>query len=147
MKKLFVAVIMIAMSIPMIACEKYDDFGSMSLAQSSPKINTTVVSIYPNARVVDIDRELRTYEVEIIDNGVKREVILDLSFGWIRTETEVRHVDLPEAVTSRIAAKYVGWRIDDAKLIDTPDGSHYRIEIEKNDRDRTVKITAAGEII
>ena len=50
-------------------------------------------------------------------------------------------------VTSRIAAKYAGWRIDDAKLIDTPDGSHYRIEIEKNDRDRTVKITAAGEII
>lgn len=147
MKRLFSAVIMIAMMIPMIACEKYDDFDVMSRVHNSTNINTAIVAIYPNARVVDIDRELRTYEVEVIDNNIKREVILDLSFNWVRTETDIRHTDLPEAVTNKLATKYAGWRIDDVKLIDTPNGSHYRIEIEKNDRDRTVKITAMGEII
>lgn len=139
---------MIAMSIPMIACETFDDYGAMSRVQNSTNINTAVVAIYPNARVVDIDRDFNSIEVEIIDaNNIRREVYFNKSLTWLRTETEIRHSELPEAVLNRLATEYVGYRIDDAKLVDTPDGSHYRIEIEKNDRDRTVKITATGNIL
>lgn len=140
---------MIAMTLPMIACDKYDDFEAMSYVNQAVTndINASIKAIYPDARVVDIDRELRTYEVDIVDNNIKREVYLDLSMKWLRTETEIRHTEIPTAVTDRVANKYSGWYIDSAKLIDTPQGSYYQIELDKGEREKQVKIDASGNVL
>lgn len=149
MRNLLVTAMMIAMTLPMIACDKYDDFEAMSYVNQAVTndINASIKAIYPDARVVDIDRELRTYEVDIVDNNIKREVYLDLSMKWLRTETEIRHTEIPTAVTDRVTTKYSGWYIDSAKLIDTPQGSYYQIELDKGEREKQVKIDASGNVL
>ena len=57
-----------------------------------------------------MDKDRRTIEVDIIDsNNIKRDVYLDLSFNWIRTETDISRNALPVEVTDKIAGKYAGF--------------------------------------
>jgi hypothetical protein len=120
----------------------------MMLYSNADHIQASVIEIYPQARIIDMDRDRKTIEVDIIDsNNIKRDVYLDLSFRWLRTETDINRNALPAEVINRIASEYASWFIDSAKQVDTPQGSYYLLEIEKGERDRYIKIDATGNIL
>ena len=119
----------------------------MMLRSNANDIQAAVVKIYPQARIVEMDKDRQTIEVDIIDNNIKRDVYLDLSFNWLRTETEIRRDALPIEVANRLASEYANWVIDSVKLVDTPQGSYYLVELDKGERDKNVKIDASGNIL
>ena len=149
MKRVYLMAISILAIFALSSCEKYDDYGEMMMLRSnSADIQAAVVELYPQARIIEMDKGRKTIEVDIIDsNNIKRDVYFDLSFRWLRTETDIRRDALPAEVTARIASEYVGWHIDSAKLIDTPQGSYYLVEIDKGEREKDIKIDAAGNIL
>lgn len=149
MKRVYLLAISILATFALASCEKYDDYGEMMMLRSnSADIQAAVVELYPQARIIEMDKDRRTIEVDIIDsNNIKRDVYFDLSFTWLRTETDIRRDALPAEVTNRIASEYVGWYIDSAKLIDTPQGSYYLVEIDKGEREKDIKIDATGNIL
>jgi hypothetical protein len=148
MKRVYLLAISIFALLSLNSCDKYDDYSDMMLYSNSEDIKSTVVELYPQARIVEMDKDRRTIEVDIIDsNNIKRDVYLDLSFNWIRTETDISRNALPVEVTDKIAGKYAGWFIDSVKQIDSPQGSYYLVEIEKGERDKYIKIEASGNIL
>ena len=148
MKRVYLLAISIFALLSLNGCDKYDDYSDMMLYSNSEDIKSTVVELYPQARIVEMDKDRRTIEVDIIDsNNIKRDVYLDLSFNWIRTETDISRNALPVEVTDKIAGKYAGWFIDSVKQIDSPQGSYYLVEIEKGERDKYIKIEANGNIL
>ena len=148
MKRVYLLAISIFALLSLNSCDKYDDYSDMMLYSNSDNIKSTVVELYPQARIVEMDKDRRTIEVDIIDsNNIKRDVYLDLSFNWIRTETDISRNTLPVEVTDKIAGKYAGWFIDSVKQIDSPQGSYYLVEIENGERDKYIKIEANGNIL
>lgn len=147
MKRVYLLAISIFTLLSLISCEKYDDYGDMMLRSNANDIQAAVVKIYPQARIVEMDKDRQTIEVDIIDNNIKRDVYLDLSFNWLRTETEIRHDALPIEAANRLASEYANWVIDSVKLVDTPQGSYYLVELDKGERDKNVKIDASGNIL
>ena len=148
MKRVYLLAISILALFSLSSCEKYDDYGDMMLYSNADNIQASVIEIYPQARIIDMDRDRKTIEVDIIDsNNIKRDVYLDLSFRWLRTETDINRNALPTEVSNRIAGEYASWFIDSAKQVDTPQGNYYLVEIEKGERDRYIKIDATGNIL
>lgn len=129
------------------SCEMYDEYGEMMIRTKTDNITQAVAGLYPQARIVEMDNDYKTIEVEIVDNNTRRDVYFDLSLNWLRTETDIRHADLPAEVADKIANKYAGWFIDDIKAVDTPLSSYYLVELDKGEREKIVKIDALGNIL
>jgi len=127
-----------------------NDYGDRIPPMIEAGIKAFIDSHYPNARILEIERESdNTTEVDILDGRTKRELLFDASLNWIRTETEIRTGDLPKAVTDAIAAQpqYAGYRIDDADYIETPGGAYYLVELESGDSEIKLRIDAEGNIL
>lgn len=109
-------------------------------------VQSFVEQRYPNARILEIDGERGLTEIDILDGQIKRELFFDSSGNWVRTETELRIEELPQAVRQAFAAsEYARYGIEDADLVETPEGTCYRLETEVNDRDTYLYYDANGQ--
>ena len=54
---------------------------------------------------------------------------------------------MPDAAKNSILKQFSEYRIDDVDYVEKPSGDYYKVEIEKGERDRTVFVTADGEIL
>ena len=105
---------------------------------------------YPDARVVDTEFERGVYEVEIVDGRTVRELRFDADGNWLETRTEVRVSSLPAAVLDAVrTSEYGSWQIEDADLVQTPDGEWYEVELEepRTDREARLRVRADGTIL
>lgn len=123
----------------------YDDYLPQPEAQT---IIELVKQMYPDARIVEIDREKNgVTEVEILDGMTCRELYFDKENVWLRTMWEVRLHDLPAPVKEAVKLKYQDYVIDDADHVKTPSGNWYELDLENERTDHeidNVKITADG---
>lgn len=127
------------------------DYGDFIPSQPTSGVFEYIAAHYPEARIVDVDRETEGTEVEIIDGGVAREVYFDRNGSWLYTKTEMRRTELPAAVTEAWAgseyAETEGYRLDDADYFETAtDGNYYRLELESRNGNVKLKITPEGEL-
>lgn len=110
-------------------------------------IMAVVKQKYPQATIVEVERENGLQEVTILDGNKEKEVYFDDRNEWVKTVWDVRPADLPEAVRLAVAAKYQGYVIDDADSVVTPSGEWYELDLEDERTDREwedVKIAADG---
>lgn len=123
--------------------------GDLIPSQPSSAIEEYIQTKYPNARIIEIDREDRGYtEVDIINEGVLLELLFDEGGAWVQTSQDVRVRELPQAVTSAIQAAYPGYQIDDADWVETPEGEWYLVELEmRGEADLYVRVTEDGTIL
>lgn len=126
----------------------YDDYLPQPEAQT---IIELVKQMYPDARILEIDREKNgVTEVEILDGMTCRELYFDNKNVWLRTTWEVHHSDLPAPVKEAVNLKYQGYVIDDADYVQTPSGDWYELDLENERTDHEIdnlKITADGNWI
>lgn len=125
------------------------DGNSQYFPESVPDaISKAISAKYPNARIIDTDTEKGMIEVDIMDGGKHKEVIFDNSNKWVSTSWEVRKSDVPAMVMNAIkASEYQKYRIDDIDFYETPSGSYYRFELDKEPQDIYLMITPQGQII
>ncbi len=113
-----------------------------------PAAKDFIAQKYPGARIIDVETERNSIEIDIVDGRTPREVIFSLDGAWIHTETEMRRADVPAQVLDALAASQWGaWRIDDISLYETPAGLYYLIEVESGNRESYVKIDTNGNLI
>lgn len=127
------------------------DYGDFIPSQLPAGIEEYIRTHHASARVIDVDAEYEGTEVELLDEGVKRDLFFDRSGTWQYTKTEVRRSELPAAVTNAWAAsEYAeaqGYRFDEADYFETAsDGVFYRLELESRNGDVKLKITPKGEV-
>lgn len=101
---------------------------------------------YPGATIKDVDYDHGYLEVEILHNGVEKDVYFTGSNEWVRTETDVKYASLEEAVKTAISQSAMAkYEIDDITLIESPAGEYYLVEFD--DVNSVLKIKRTGEII
>lgn len=110
-------------------------------------IESKVKAMYPNAVIIEMDRDNGNIEVDIIDQNIGKEVVFNSANEWIYTSWEIRPNTLPYVVKAVITTNYPDYEIDDVDFYETPAGNYYDIEVEKGDKDLHVKVSERGEIL
>lgn len=126
-----------------------DDRGELLPERFPAAMQDYLDANYPQARLIDVDREREGYEVDILDGSTPRELYFDAQGAWLRTETEVREGDLPEPVIAAWqASEYAGWELDDATLVEEPGGDWYKLELEdeRTDREAMLRVRPDGTV-
>lgn len=116
--------------------------------QSPSELLSKIKKMYPNAVVVDIDKEDDgVIEIDIIDNNIGKEVLFSMSNEWLYTSWDVNPMILPTVVKAAITMNYPDFEIDDVEFYETPTGNYYDIEIEKGDKDVHIKVSESGGLM
>lgn len=122
----------------------------------TPAMEAFINENYAGARIMEVDVEddrndwdFGFTEVDIIHNGISKEIKFNKTGEWYSTSWDIRISELPEAVKNTVSTEYKGYHIDDAEYFEMADGSdYYLIELEgKNLPDKDVRIAADGTII
>ena len=131
------------------AIEDNDDDHENQLPQSIPaEIMTFIEGKYPQARIVEMERENGWIEVDIIHDNIGKEVVFDTNNQWLYTSWDIRISALPQAVANVINnPQYAGYHIDDADFVETAQGNCYLLELEKGNLEIKVKVKEDGSII
>lgn len=100
---------------------------------------------YPGAVILEKDYDHGYLEIDILHDGIEKEIKFNGQNQWIRTEWEVRQ--LPDAVKNTITAQ--GYTLDDDEFdyIETTDSSWYEVEVRKGRDELKLYISPAGEIL
>lgn len=105
---------------------------------------------FPKARQVEWEKKRDgNYEVEF-DIGLfsrDHQAIISPEGKVLRHEEELAPYSLPDAVKQRIKAEFDGYRVDDAKKVDTGGTVTYEVELDSRSGDLEVVFAANGEII
>lgn len=103
---------------------------------------------YPNARILDIDKEDNMWEVEILDGKVQREILFRIDGLWLATRTEdIPLRTVPANVTEALKnSPYKAYSIEEVEHFLMPDKEFYRFELEGADGDIKVDVTTSGEV-
>lgn len=102
---------------------------------------------YPGARIVETDREMNGYEVDIVHEGLGKDVVFDMNGEWTYTSWEIRLSEIPETVKGAALAQYPGYRLDDADYVENSVESYYLLELESGGREVMVKVAPDGVVL
>lgn len=134
-----------------VDAEKDNDYENILPQTPAAGIDAWLKQNYPEARIIDIDKEDGRTEVEIIDNRLVREILFTASGEWLLTKTELQASNVPALVMDALKAteqfaKYP--KIDDIdEYITKANGTYYKFELESNYGSTDVYITADGNVI
>lgn len=100
---------------------------------------------YPGAVILEKDYDHGYLEIDILHDGIEKEILFNGQNQWIRTEWEVHQ--LPEAVKNAVAAQ--GYTLDDNEFdyVETADSAWYEVEVRKGRDELKLYISPAGEIL
>lgn len=106
-------------------------------------IEAFIAERYPGATIIEKDNDDGYIEVEILHDGLEKEVVFNGRNEWIRTEWEIHRNQLPAEVIEVIEkAGYSSRHIDDdIDVIETDAGLKYEVEIEDGHTDIKLIIT------
>ena len=125
------------------------DYWDYIPSRPASSVEDAVASLYPGAKIVDVEEDEGAVEVEIIDaERIFRELYFSRSLEWLMTKTEVRYNDLPAAVKNAFeTSQYSSYMVDDIDSYIKAGGEEYYIlELESRNGDVKLKITPDGTV-
>lgn len=111
----------------------------------SDTVSDFIKSEYKGAKLLDAEySDNGLYEVEILHKSIVKEVYFDSDDEWVYTTWDVKPSSLPDAVDTYISENYSGYRIDDADYYESASLSYYKVEVQKDETERTVNVKPDG---
>ena len=100
---------------------------------------------YPGAIILEKNYDHGYLEIDILHDGIEKEIKFNGQNQWVRTEWEVRQ--LPDAVKNTITAQ--GYTLDDNEFgyVETADSIWYEVEVRKGRDELKLYISPTGEIL
>ena len=123
-----------------------DNAGNHTPFVPSESILNAIKKLYPAAQILEVERETEGIEVDILDNGIHKEVLLSNNNEWMYTQWDLLPTNLPEAVRNAITSMgYNMTEVDDSEIIEHSNGtSYYKIELERGEVEKEVYFTQDG---
>ena len=89
---------------------------------------------YPQARVKNWQAEKNQYIVSFVLNKQEVEARYNKDGNWISTATTLWHIsDIPHKIIDSLRqSKFASYHINEAKNIETPSNTMYRLEVDNN---------------
>lgn len=110
-------------------------------------ITDAINEMYVGATIVEFDQEKTGFEVDILHNGIYKDVYFNSNNEWVSTEWDITEDKVPAIVMDALkTSEYKNYRIDDIDQIEKPAGTFYLFELEQGDNDVEVTISAEGKI-
>ena len=111
-------------------------------------VTTYIAENYPAGTIVDIEADASITEVDVIEGTTLYKVLFDSKNNWVMTASRISESDLPDVVMETIAAsQYATWEIEQAELIENPDGEYYQITLVGEGNQVVMKIDEDGRIL
>ena len=100
---------------------------------------------YPDAIILEKDYDHGYLEIDILHDGIEKEIKFNGQNQWVRTEWEVRQ--LPDAIKNTITTQ--GYTLDNNEFdyVETTDSSWYEVEVRKGRDELKLYISPTGEIL
>ena len=125
-----------------------DQDNYLPIPQLTAKMKSFIEGKYPEAKIMEIDKEDSGYtEVDILHNGSSKEVLFNQGGDWISTSWDVGII--PGTVGTIISEQFPDYHIDDSEYFETSsEGYYYLIELEADNLpDKKIRITSDGTIL
>ncbi|MDL2265799.1 PepSY-like domain-containing protein [Parabacteroides sp. OttesenSCG-928-G21] len=107
-----------------------------------------IAQAYPNASILEFEREGTFFEIDIRDGNIHKEVLFNSNYEWVKTEWDLRTSDVPTVVMDALkTTAYADYKIDDVEALETADGLFYLFELESGNKEVYVKIKSDGTIV
>lgn len=118
-------------------------------AQDVPqKVKEEFGKKFPNAQKVKWDKENDTeWEAEFKMNGKEYSANFTNDGTWKETEQEIKVSELPDAVKKTLEKEFAGYKIEEAEISETPQGTFYEVEVEKGKQEFEVLLSKDGKVL
>lgn len=103
---------------------------------------------YPNATVLEFDKEKNGPEVKIQEKGVRKEVSFNTNNEWIYTKWDIRPEDVPVVVMDELASSvYNQYKVKEVDAIEKPAGMFYVFELKMDNNEVKLTFDSKGQQI
>lgn len=128
MKKIIIALAILAASMTALSCDRYED------GRPPKVVREHFADMFPKAKDVEWEVEMGYWKVSFeTGTGVSRvdsEAWYNETGEWVRTETDRFLSSLPEEIKAIISSsEYASAMIDDVKYVQTPSEEYYQFEL------------------
>lgn len=146
MKKIIIALAILAASMTALSCDRYED------GRPPKVVREHFADMFPKAKDVEWEVEMGYWKVSFeTGTGVSRvdsEAWYDETGEWVRTETERFPSSLPEDIKTILnSSEYASAMIDDVKYVQTPSEEYYQFELSVAGVSVYVNVYSDGRII
>lgn len=102
---------------------------------------------YPGMTIIETEYDEGYLEIDILHEGVKKEVKFNGRNEWMQTKWELRVDSLPDSVKSLLQSK--GYAFDDreAERVESPQQSRYEVEVRRQNRTYEVYVYDDGRLV
>lgn len=111
------------------------------------KVKTAFEQKFPNAQKVKWSKENETeWEAEFRFKGEEYSANFTTDGVWKETEHEIETSAIPVNVKQTLDAEFAGYKIEEAEISETAEGSVYEFALEKDEKDMEVAISPEGMV-
>jgi hypothetical protein len=111
-------------------------------------ITSAFKSKYPGATNTSWSMQGKNYKADFKVNAAHETALFNSSGGWIKTDTDISAVELPEAVRQTITKQFAGYNIQEASRMENSDhGNGYEVALEKGKEKKDVVLSSKGTVI
>lgn len=111
------------------------------------KVKTAFEQKFPNAQKVKWSKENETeWEAEFRFKGEEYSANFTSDGVWKETEHEIETSAIPVNVKQTLETEFAGYKIEEAEISETAEGSVYEFALEKDEQDMEVAISPEGMV-
>jgi uncharacterized membrane protein YkoI len=103
---------------------------------------------FPNAKSVKWDKENETeWEAEFKLKGEEYSANFSTDGTWKETEHEIETSTIPANVKQTLDSEFAGYKIEEAEISETAEGTVYEFELKKDKTEMEVAISPDGTVV
>ncbi len=123
-------------------------FSACAQKQAVPeKVSKAFEQKFPDAKSVKWDKENETeWEAEFKMDRKEYSANFSLDGVWMETEYEIEQSAIPENVKQTLDAEFAGFKIEEAEISETAEGSVYEFALENDEQEMEVAIAPDGVV-
>ncbi len=129
-------------------------FAAISINASAQKpsvpetVNKAFTQKFPDAKSVKWDKENDTeWEAEFKLKGVEYSANFSTEGVWKETEHEIETSAIPANVKQTLDGEFAGYKIEEAEISETAEGTVYEFKLEKDETKMEVAISPDGKVV
>lgn len=86
-------------------------------------------------------------EIEIVHGSISGDVMFAAKGAWVYTTWDIGKRHPEDVVKNAVTIAHLGYVIDNADFIETPNGSYFLVKMKQREKKIYVKVTAENEIL
>lgn len=111
-------------------------------------VKTAFTQKFPSAKKVSWEMESPSeWEAEFKLDGKEYSSNFSTDGIWKETEHEIKTSEIPDLILNIIEKDFAGFKIEEAEISESPEGSLYEIAIEKGEEEWELVFDANGKLI